>query len=137
MIGVVICCHGKMGEGMCDAAEMITGRQEQIATVSVTPGTSGNEILAALSSAVKEVDSGDGALILTDLFGGTPTNIGCTLLGEASVEVVTGFNLPLLIKTLTSRGDTKDLNELARMSADYGRRHISIAGDILHGGEKE
>ncbi|MCP4604382.1 MAG: PTS sugar transporter subunit IIA [Proteobacteria bacterium] len=137
MIGIVICCHGKMGDGMRDAAEMIVGPQEQLAVVSVNPGSSGNEILEKLSNVFKEVDSGDGVLLLTDLFGGTPTNIGCTLLGEAKVEVVTGFNLPLLVKALTSRHGTTDLPELARTSSEYGQRHISVAGDLLQGGERE
>ena len=134
MIGIVICCHGKMGEGMRDAAEMIIGPQEQLSTISVKPGDGGSEILEGLTTAIKEVDSGDGVLLLTDLFGGTPTNIGCALLGEADVEVVTGFNLPLLIKALTSRRDVIILSELARIAAEYGQRHISIAGDLLQGG---
>ncbi len=137
MIGIVICCHGKMGEGMRDAAEMIVGSQEQLQVVSVNPGNGGNEILDELTLAVKEVDAGDGVLLVTDLFGGTPTNIGCALLGEASVEVVTGFNLPLLIKALTGRSDTLSLSELARTASEYGRRHISVAGDLLHGDDRK
>jgi PTS system mannose-specific IIA component len=137
MIGVVICCHGKMGEGMRDAAEMIIGPQEQLAVVSVKPGSNGNEILEALTKAFKEVDDGEGVLLLTDLFGGTPTNIGCALLSEAAIEVVTGFNLPLLIKAITSRRDMSDLPELARNASEYGRRHISVAGDLLHGDKRE
>jgi PTS system mannose-specific IIA component len=137
MIGIVICCHGKMGEGMRDAAEMIIGPQEQLRVISVQPGDGGNDVLEGLTTAVKEVDSGDGVLMLTDLFGGTPTNIGCALLGEASIEVVTGFNLPLLIKALTSRHDVISISELARTASEYGRRHISVAGDLLQGGGGE
>lgn len=133
MIGVVICCHGKMGEGMRDAAQMIVGPQEQIAVVSVNPGIGGNEILSNLNKAIKEVDSEEGTLLFTDLFGGTPTNIACALLGEANIEVVTGFNLPLLIKVLTSRENGQPLRELAITASDYGRRHISVAGDLLRG----
>ncbi len=134
MIGVVICCHGRMGEGMRHAAEMIVGPQEQLAVVSVNPGDGGNEILEALKGSVKSVDEGHGVLLLTDLFGGTPTNIGCALLGEANIEVVTGFNLPLLIKALTARTDAVELSDLARAASEYGQRHISVAGDLLHGG---
>ena len=137
MIGLVICCHGNMGQGMRGAAEMIVGAQQQLTVVSVNPGVGGNEILESLTSAIKEVDDGDGVLLLTDLFGGTPTNIACALLGEASIEVVTGFNLPLLIRALTSRVETRNLPELARMASEYGRRHISVAGDLLQGDEKE
>jgi PTS system mannose-specific IIA component len=137
MIGIVICCHGKMGEGMRDAAEMIIGPQEQLRVISVQPGDGGNDVLEGLTKAIKEVDSGDGVLMVTDLFGGTPTNIGCALLGESSIEVVTGFNLPLLIKALTSRHDVVSISELARTASEYGRRHISVAGDLLQGGGGE
>ncbi len=131
MIGIVICCHGKMGDGIRDAAELIVGPQEQLSVVSVKPGDGGNDILEALNAAIQQVDKGDGVLLLTDLFGGTPTNIGCTLLNERNLEVVTGFNLPLLIKIMTGRQDTTDIGELARTAAEYGRRHMSIAGDLL------
>lgn len=133
MIGVVICCHGKMGDGMRDAAEMIVGSQTQVEVVSVNPGIGGNEVLQKLTTAIKKVDNKEGILLFTDLFGGTPTNIACALLGEARIEVVTGFNLPLLIKVLTSRKDATDLRELANIASDYGRRHISVAGDLLRG----
>jgi PTS system mannose-specific IIA component len=133
MIGIVICCHGKMGDGMRDAAEIIVGRQDQLEVVSVRPGDGGNEILDALTKAIAAVDSGSGVLLLTDLFGGTPTNIGCALLGETNIEVVTGFNLPLLIKAITGRQDVLEIAELARTATEYGQRHMSIAGDILGG----
>jgi PTS system mannose-specific IIA component len=131
MIGIVICCHGKMGDGMRNAAEIIVGPQEQLDVVSVNPGDGGNDILEALKKAIADVDTGSGVLLLTDLFGGTPTNIGCALLGEANIEVVTGFNLPLLIKAITGRQDVLDIAELARTANEYGRRHMSIAGDLL------
>ncbi len=131
MIGIVICCHGEMGAGMRDAAEIIVGPQQQLAVVPVKPGDGGNDILTALNKAIKEVDGDSGVLLLTDLFGGTPTNIGCTLLGVANIEVVTGFNLPLLIKAITGRNDILELGELARTSTSYGQRHMSIAGDLL------
>ena len=131
MIGIVICCHGEMGEGMRNAAEIIVGPQEQLEVVSVRPGDGGNDILEALKKAIADVDSGSGVLLLTDLFGGTPTNISCALLGEADIEVVTGFNLPLLIKAITGRHDVLDIGELARNATEYGQRHMSIAGDLL------
>jgi PTS system mannose-specific IIA component len=120
-----------MGEGMRNAAEIIVGRQEQLSVVSVKPGDGGNDILDALKQAIASVDTGSGVLLLTDLFGGTPTNIGCALLGETAMEVVTGFNLPLLIKAITGRKDISELPELARTATGYGLRHMSIAGDLL------
>ena len=131
MIGIVLCCHGTMGNGVRSAAEMIVGEQEQIAVVGVNPGDQSEEILNALKKAISEVDSGDGTLLITDLFGGTPTNISCVLLKEADVEVVTGLNLPLLIKALAARSDMVELSELARTASQYGRRHISVAGELL------
>lgn len=116
---------------MRDATEIIVGPQEQIAVVSVKPGDGGNEILDAINAAIRQVDTGAGVILLTDLFGGTPTNIGCTLLGNSNLEVVTGFNLPLLIKAVTGRQETEEIAELARTAAEYGRRHMSIAGDLL------
>jgi PTS system mannose-specific IIA component len=116
---------------MRHAAEMIVGQQNQLSVVSVNPGDGGNQLLDTLTAAIKEAESGNGVLLLTDLFGGTPTNVGCTLLGETNIEVITGFNLPLLIKALTLRGDMTDLSALARVASDYGKRHISVAGDIL------
>ena len=107
------------------------GPQEQLSVVSVKPGDGGEAILDALKAAIKEVDAGGGVLLLTDLFGGTPTNIGCALLGESHMEVVTGFNLPLLIKAITGRHDITELAELARTATEYGQRHMSIAGDLL------
>lgn len=137
MIGIVICCHGNMGAGMRNAAEMIVGPKDQIEVVSVEPGSAGQDILDALRAAIKNVDTGEGVLLLTDLFGGTPTNVGCALLGEAPVEVVTGFNLPLLIKAITSREETQSLPQLAKTAAEYGQRHISVAGDLLRSAKEK
>jgi PTS system mannose-specific IIA component len=137
MIGVVICCHGTMGDGMRHAAEMIIGPQEQLEVVSVKPGDGGNDVREALLGAVKKADSGDGVLLLTDLFGGTPTNVACALLGEAPIEMVTGFNLPLLVKALTTRAEANSLPELASEASAYGQRHISVASEILQGGQDE
>ena len=131
MIGIVLCCHGKMGEGLRNAAEMIVPTQEQLEVVSVNPADSGEVILSALKTAIHNADSGDGVLLLTDLFGGTPTNISCALLNESNIEIVTGFNLPLLIKALVTRKDAAELSELAKAASDYGRRHILIAGELL------
>ena len=122
---------------MKDAAEMIVRPQEHLSVVSVNPGDGSEQLLKELTNAVEETDDGDGVLVLTDLFGGTPTNIGCTLLDNKNIEVVTGFNLPLLIKAITARGDTKSVVDLAKMASDYGRRHISIAGELLAEGHKD
>jgi PTS system mannose-specific IIA component len=136
MIGIVICCHGKMGDGVRHAAEMIVPRQKQLEVVSVDPADSGESILAALQKAIGDTDDGDGVLLLTDLFGGTPTNISCALLKESKIEIITGFNLPVLIKALVTRDDERDLISLAKTASEYGRRHILIAGELLKKGDK-
>jgi len=133
MIGIVICCHGKMGDGVRDAAEMIVGTQEQLEVIGVNPGDGSADLRAALEKAVEKTDDGHGVLLLTDLFGGTPTNICCTLLGLRDVEVITGFNLPLLIKALTGRTNAESVSQLAKTSSEYGQRHISVAGELLAG----
>ncbi len=135
MIGIVMCCHGNMGEGMKHAAEMIVPIGEQLAVVSVQPGDSGERILAALKKAIAATDTGDGSLILTDMFGGTPTNISCALLKNANVEIVTGFSLPVLIKALELRAETTDLSSMAKTASEYGKRYILIAGELLKKGE--
>ena len=137
MIGIVICCHGQMGEGMRNAAEMIVRPQEQLTVVSVNPGDGSEQLHTAVVAAVEETDSGSGVLLLTDLFGGTPTNICCALLGNRDVEIVTGFNLPLLIKALTGRAEATSVLELAKSACEYGQRHISIAGELLKQGREE
>jgi len=125
-----------MGDGMRNAAEMIVPQQEQLEVVSVDPSDSGETILAGLERAIGAADDGDGVLLLTDLFGGTPTNISCALLEKSKIEIITGFNLPVLIKALLERQEEQELAALAKTASEYGRRHILIAGELLKKGEK-
>jgi len=137
MIAVVICAHGTLATEFINAAEMILGGQEQLEAVGILPEDGGRKIINDLTSAVKRSNSGDGVIIFTDMFGGTPTNIGCTLLEDSHVEVVTGINLPALIRVLNMRNKDKGLSEVAQEAAEYGRRHISVAGDLLRPKEEE
>ena len=84
----------------------------------------------AISTALKAADQGEGVLVLTDMFGGTPSNMSLSFLGEHHVEVVTGLNLPMLIK-LATLGEPKSLEELARFIKEYGRRNISVASELI------
>ena len=128
MIGVVLCTHAKLGSALLDAAEMIVGEFSHATSISVEPGDSGEDILDRLSAAIESVSEGDGVIVLCDMFGGTPSNVSLTLLSD-SVEVVTGVNLPMLLKLFTSRD--LSLVELASTIQKHGQDNILVAGALL------
>lgn len=128
-VGVVIVTHTDYGDKLLKAAEMIIGPQEHTRSVSVDVGVDTAEIVKALSRAIKEVERGNGVIILTDMFGGTPTNLSLSLIGQHRIEVVTGVNLPMLIKILSTR--TKALELLAADAKTAGVQGIAVAGEIL------
>lgn len=130
MVGAVIITHGKVAEALIAAAEGITGKIEKVLPVSVANTDSTDGIRGVVSAAIKESDSGKGVVIFTDMFGGTPTNIALSLMGAGKVEVITGVNLPMLIKFVGHRGD-KPLHELAVTLRDYGQKSIVLAGEML------
>lgn len=130
MTGLVVITHSRLGRELVNAAEFILGRIEQIETVSVENNLDADALRRTLTTAMNKVDKGQGILILTDMFGGTPNNISLAFLQEGKVEVATGVNLPMLIKAATSR-QGKTLAELARLSCQAGREAISVAGEIL------
>ncbi len=136
-IGIVLCCHGSMGNGMREAAEMIVGPASQLAVVGVFPGDHRDRVIAALREAVTEVDGGRGVLVLADMPGGTPFNVLAAGFGPGCPEVVAGFNLPALLKALTARREAPDAAGLARQVADYGGRHLIRGADLLSGVGKE
>jgi PTS system mannose-specific IIA component len=115
---------------LVNAAEFILGRIEQVATVAVDANPEAEHLRGKLEAALAQVDQGQGALILTDMFGGSPNNIALAFLEEGKAEVVTGVNLPMLIKAATSRQNT-DLAALARTVCEAGRESISVAGELL------
>jgi len=128
-VGVVIVTHTDYGMWLLKAAECILGHQEHCRCVSVDMATEVDHILASLKAAIKETDQGGGVLILTDMFGGTPTNLSLSLLGSGRLEVLTGVNLPMLIKILGAR--TKDLEGLAAEGKQAGCQGIVVAGEVL------
>ena len=130
MIGLVIITHARLGRELVNAAEFILGKVEQVATVSVDSDTAAESLHSRLEAALAKVDSGKGVLILTDMFGGSPNNISLAFLDEGRREVVTGVNLPMLIKAATSRKDTS-LDQLAHTVCEAGRDSISAAGELL------
>ncbi|MFB3926362.1 MAG: PTS sugar transporter subunit IIA [Syntrophales bacterium] len=129
MIGVLVITHGNLGFELIKAAEMIKGQLINVIPISVNSEKGVEDIKKEITSAIKKVDTGEGVLILTDLFGGTSSNISLSFLKEGKIEVVTGVNLPMLLK-LEIRKEKK-LTELAYFIKDYGRKNISLASEIL------
>ncbi len=130
MIGAVIVTHGRLADCLVEVAESITGKLENIRVVSVKNSDTTENIRGLLSAAIKEINTGDGVLIFTDMFGGTPTNIALSLIEEGQVDVITGVNLPIILKFVTHRND-KLIPELAQILKDYGHSSIVLAGDML------
>lgn len=129
-VGVVVVTHYRLGEEFLHALDLIIPDHPPIATISVDPGQPVDAMRSAIAAAIRAADAGDGVLVLTDMFGGTPSNISLSFLGEHQIEVVTGMNLPMLIKLATLR-EPRPLQELARFIASYGQRNISVATEIL------
>ena len=128
-VGVVVVTHTDYGERLIAAAEFILGPQQGCRAVSVDLTKAVDESLAALKAAIKDTDQGGGVLVLTDMFGGTPTNMSLSLLGSGQLEVLTGVNLPMLIKILGSR--TRPLQTLAVEAKQAGCQGIVVAGEVL------
>jgi PTS system mannose-specific IIA component len=130
MIGAVVISHGAFATELLRAAEIIVGRIEGVVAVDIAPDQGMEEIHAAAEGAIRTVEAGDGVLVLTDMFGGTPSNIGLSFLATHRVEVVTGVNLPMMIKFPMARA-SMPLPELARHLQECGQRNITIPGDML------
>jgi PTS system mannose-specific IIA component len=129
-VGVVIVTHFRLGEQFLEALRLIVPEAPEFYAVSIEPSQPVDSMRTAISQALKRAQKGDGVLVLTDMFGGTPSNISLSFLQEHQIEVVTGLNLPMLIK-LATMTETKSLDELAAFIKDYGRRNISVASEIL------
>ncbi|HVG19552.1 MAG TPA: PTS sugar transporter subunit IIA [Blastocatellia bacterium] len=130
MIGGVLVTHGQLANELVSAAEMIVGEIHHITAVSIGWHDDVDVAREEIERAIQRVDAGGGVLLLTDMFGGTPTNLAATFLGQAMVEVVTGVNLPMVIKLATQDADEK-LSDLARRVRDQGQKQIHLASDIL------
>jgi PTS system mannose-specific IIA component len=131
MVGVVVVTHGQLAAELLNAAETIVGDLPQFAAVSIGWHEDTNDARDEIAQAVARVQQGQGVLIVTDMFGGTPSNLAMTFLGQ-QVEVITGVNLPMLIK-LASLKEQVNLLEVAREMRDHGRNAIWVASDLLRG----
>ena len=136
MIGIVIVTHRQLGEALIDAAGFIVGDTlEATVPVSIDLNESADKLRKKVAEGIRRVDQNQGVLILTDMFGGTPSNLSYSFLQEGKVEVISGANLPVLIKAVNSRNEMK-LPELAEALEAYGKKSISLASRILKGNKK-
>jgi PTS system mannose-specific IIA component len=132
MIGVVVVTHGQLATELVHAAETIVGDQPNFTAVSIGWHEDVQDAREAIAAAIERVTQPAGVLLLTDMFGGTPSNLGITFLEQDKVEIVTGVNLPMLIK-LAGLGEQADLLTAAREMREHGRHAIWVASDLLRG----
>jgi PTS system mannose-specific IIA component len=132
VIGVVVVTHGQLATELLNAAEMIVGDLPQFTAVSIGWHDDVNDAREEIVQAIDRVRGDQGVLVLTDMFGGTPSNLGMTFLEKDRVEVITGVNLPILIK-LAGLRQSSDLLAVARQMRDDGRNAIWVASDLLRG----
>ena len=131
MIGLLIISHCDLGKELLNAAELIMGRLEAAEAISITQTSENEKMLKMISKKLKSLDSGKGVLVLTDMFGGTPSNLSLSFLKEKRVEVLTGVNLPMVIAVAQDRKNLK-LSELGEKAQQAGRRSIALAGKLLN-----
>ena len=130
MIGLLIICHCDLGKEFLNAAELIMGRLEAADYISITQTTGSKEILDEISEKIKSLNQGQGVLVLTDMFGGTPSNVSLSFLNDELVEVLTGVNLPMVISVAKDR-DRLTLGDLGEKAQQAGRQSITLAGKLL------
>lgn len=130
MIGIVLVTHGKLAQEFLAAMEHVVGPQEQARAISIGPEDDMEQRRAEILAAAVAVDSGEGAILLTDMFGGTPSNLAISIMDRAKVEILAGVNLPMLIK-LASVRRTEPLAAAVTQARDAGRKYISVASTLL------
>jgi PTS system mannose-specific IIA component len=136
MIGMVLVTHGRLAEEFLAALEHVVGPQTNIATVCIGPEDDMEEHRKKILESIKEVDDGSGVALMTDMFGGTPSNLAISIMGKADIEVVAGVNLPMLIKFASVR-ETESLADAVASAQDAGRKYINVASILLaDAGEK-
>ena len=129
MIGLVLVTHGRLAVEFRAALEHVVGAQSQIEAVTIGPDDDVEQRRRDIVEAVKRVDTGEGVAILTDMFGGTPSNLAISIMEQARIEVLAGVNLPMLVKLASVR--TRPIAEAVRMAQEAGRKYITVASRIL------
>ena len=136
MIGIVIVTHSQLGDALIEAAEFIIGnRPDALVSVSIDLNESAEVLRGKIAAGIKKVKSEDGVLILTDMFGGTPSNLSYSFLEEGQIEVISGVNLPILIQAANTRAKV-DLAKLAVKLEAFGKKSISLASGLLKGNKR-
>jgi len=134
MIGLVLVTHGRLAQELKAALEHVVGPQQRVATISIGPDDDMEQRRADIVDAIAEVEDGSGAVILTDMFGGTPSNLAISMLKQGSVEVIAGVNLPMLVK-LSSVRDQMPLDDAVDEARAAGQKYISVASRVLSGSQ--
>jgi len=129
MIGIIVVTHNDFGSRLLEAAHLITGDERNCCSIGVDVSKPMEDIIQQLKKKVQELDTGSGVIILTDMFGGTPTNISLSLLNHGRLEVITGVNLPMILKALANREHR--LSDLTQEIKAAGKQGILVAGDLL------
>lgn len=132
MIGLVIVTHGGLATEFRNALEHVVGRQTQLETVAIGPDDDATGRRQDILDAVRRVENGSGVIILTDMFGGTPSNLAISVMDEANAEVIAGINLPILVKLASIRTEMS-LNEAVALARDAGKKYIKVASQELSG----
>jgi len=137
MIGIVIVTHKELGDALIGAAEFIIGnRPEAMVSVSIDITENADKLRTKIARGIKKVQGQEGILILTDMFGGTPSNLSYSFLEEGHIEVLSGVNLPILIQAASLRDKNLKLDELAAKLEVFGKKSISLASGILKGNKR-
>ncbi len=131
MIGIVVATHGFLGQALVDTALEVVKKHGPVKVMGITRGDSTSDYEKCLRAAVQEVQDGNGVILLTDMFGGTPSNIGMTLHDVGKVELLTGVNLPMLIKALQLSVGNKKLDQIAAEIQVAAHRSIAVASKVL------
>lgn len=136
MIGIVIVTHSQLGEALIEASEFILGsRPEAVCAVSIDINESAEKLRKKIADSLKDVDKKQGVILLTDMFGGTPSNLSYSFLEEGRIEVLSGVNLPMVVKAVNSR-EKMSLTEMAEALESYGKKSISLASGLLKGNKR-
>lgn len=130
MIGVVIVTHGKLAEAFVAVTEHVVGKQQQMVAIGIEPEDDGDNARELILKAIKDVNTGAGVVILTDMFGGTPSNLAISVMKAEGVEVIAGVNLPMMIKLASVRAKVP-LQDAVNQAQEAARKYINVAGNLL------
>ena len=130
MIGLVLVTHGRLAQEFVVAMEHVVGKQDHVAAISIGPDDDMEERRADIRRAIADVDTGRGVIVLTDLFGGTPSNLAISLMEAGRIEVIAGINLPMLIRLGGARKSMK-VTEAVVAARDAGKKYITVASEVL------